>query len=156
TLVAPSITADRTVTPPITVNTAIQLSPSDPKLSEFSPASPAAFTIQTIDFTNVPYPYLQQWNYSLQYELARSWLIETSYAGSKGTKLGARNNLNQVPFEFALDGRNTQANRTMPKINGTGGYSAGDANNKYHAFNLRLEKRFSQGLNLLLNYSIQK
>jgi outer membrane receptor protein involved in Fe transport len=156
TLVAPSITADRTVTPPITVNTPITLPPSDPTLREFSPTSPAAFTIQTVDFGNVPYPYLQQWNFSLQYELSRNWLVETSYAGSKGTKLGARNNLNQVPFEFALDGRNTQAFRLMPKINGTGGYSAGDANNKYHAFNLRVEKRFSQGLNFLLNYSIQK
>jgi len=156
TLVAPNVTADRTVTPPITVNTPITLSPSDPTLREFSAASPAAFTIQTIDFTNVPYPYLQQWNFSLQYELGRTWLIETSYAGSKGTKLGARNNLNQVPFEFALDGRNSQAFRSMPRINGTGGYSAGDANSKYHAFNLRLEKRFSQGLNFLANYSIQK
>jgi hypothetical protein len=156
TLVAPSITADRTVSPPITVATPITLPPSDPLLREFSPSSPAAFTIQTIDFTNVPYPYLQQWNFSLQYELGRNWLIETSYAGAKGTKLSTRNNLNQVPFEFALDGRNTQAYRMMPKINGTGGYSAGDANNKYHAFNLRLEKRFSQGLNFLLNYSIQK
>jgi hypothetical protein len=156
TLVSPNVTADRTLTPPITVNTPITLAASDPTLSEFSAASPAAFTIQTIDFTNVPYPYLQQWNFSLQYELGRTWLIETSYAGSKGTKLGARNNLGQVPFEFALDGRNTQANRGMPKINGVQGYSAGDANNKYHAFNLRVEKRFSQGLNFLLNYSIQK
>ncbi|MGH9720589.1 MAG: TonB-dependent receptor domain-containing protein, partial [Bryobacteraceae bacterium] len=145
TLVAPTITADRTVAPPITVNSPIKLSPSDPTLKEFAPSSPAAFTIQTVDFANVPYPYLQQWNFSLQYELNQSWLIETSYAGSKGTKLGARNNLNQVPFEFALDGRNTQAFRSMPKINGTGGYSASDANNKYHAFNLRVEKRFSQG-----------
>ncbi len=156
TLVAPSITAERTVTPPITITTPITLARTDPTLSEFTAARPAAFTIQTIDFTNVPAPYLQQWNFSLQYELGRNWLVETSYAGSKGTKLGARNNLGQVPFEFALDGRNTQAFRTMPKINGTGGYSAGDANNKYHAFNARLEKRFSQGFNFLLNYTISK
>jgi hypothetical protein len=32
----------------------------------------------------------------------------------------------------------------------------GQGSNKYHAFNLRVEKRFSRGLNLLLNYSIQK
>ena len=156
TLIGPTITASRTVTPPITINSPIVLSPTDPTLKDFSPQSPAVFTIQTEAFNNVPYPYVQQWNFTLQYELKRTWLIEAAYAGSKGTKLGARNNLNQVPFEFALDGRNTQAFRRMPKINGTGGYSEGDANNKYHAFNLRLEKRFSRGFDFLLNYTISK
>lgn len=99
---------------------------------------------------------MQQWNFTLQYELSRAWLIEASYAGAKGTKLGARNNLNQVPFEYALTGKNTQAYRRMPKINGTGGYSEGDANNKYHAFNLRVDKRFSRGFNFLANYTIAK
>jgi hypothetical protein len=156
TLIGPNITASRTVTPPITVNTPITLSPTDPSLKDFSAEQPAAFTIQTVAFENVPYPYVEQWNFTLQYELNRSWLIEAAYAGSKGTKLGTRNNLNQVPFEFALDGRNTQAYRRMPKINGTGGYSEGDGNNKYHAFNLRLEKRFAQGFDFLLNYTISK
>ncbi len=156
TLIGPTITAGRTVTPPITINSPITLSPTDPTLKDFSPQQPAVFTIQTEAFNNVPYPYVQQWNFTLQYELKRTWLVEAAYAGSKGTKLGARNNLNQVPFEFALDGRNTQAFRRMPKINGTGGYSEGDANNKYHAFNLRLEKRYSRGFDFLLNYTVSK
>jgi len=156
TLANPTITAGATVTPPISINSPITLAPSDPTLSEFTANRPAAFLVQTIDFNNVPYPYLQQWNYSLQYELARAWLLEASYAGAKGTKLGARDNIGHVPFEFALDGRNVQANRGMPKINGVQGVSAGDANSKYHSVNLRVEKRFSQGFNFLLNYSIQK
>src|SRR5262249_14562975 len=32
----------------------------------------------------------------------------------------------------------------------------GDANNKYHAFNLRVDKRFSHGFNFLANYTISK
>jgi outer membrane receptor protein involved in Fe transport len=154
--VNPAITASGTVSPPFTINTPITLSTTDPKLREYSAAQPAAFTIQTIDFGNVPAPYVQQWNFTLQYQVGKSWVVEAAYAGAKGTKLGARNNLNQVPFEYALDGRNTQASRRMPKINGTGGYSAGDANNKYHAFNLRVEKRFSFGFNFLSNYTISK
>jgi hypothetical protein len=156
TLVNPTITASGTLRPPITVNTPIVLLPTDPTLKDFSAERPAAFTIQTVAFNNVPYPYIQQWNFTLQYEFSRAWLVEASYAGAKGTKLGARNNLNQVPFEYALTGRNTQAYRRMPKINGTGGYSEGDANNKYHAFNLRVEKRFSRGFDFLLNYTISK
>jgi hypothetical protein len=156
TLVNPTITASGTIAPPITVNTPIVFTPQDPTLSAFSARSPAAFTIQTVNFNNVPYPYLQQWNYSLEYELASSWLLEAAYSGAKGTHLGARNNLGQVPFEYALDGRNTQAYRAAPKINGTGGISAGDANNKYQAVAFKLEKRFSRGFNFLVNYTISK
>jgi hypothetical protein len=152
----PTITANQTVKPPLTLNTPITLSAADPTLSQFSASSPGTFTVQTLNFTNIPYPYLQQWNYSLQYELAGKWLLEASYAGAKGTKLDARVNIGQVPFQYALDGRNTQAYRGMPKINGVQGVSAGDANNKYHAFNLRIEKQFSKGFNLLANYTISK
>jgi hypothetical protein len=156
TLVNPTITAAGTIAPPLTVNTPIVFSLQDPTLSAFSAQRPAAFTIQTVNFDNVPYPYLQQWNYSLQYEIANSWLVEAAYSGAKGTHLGARNNLGQVPFEFALDGRNTQAFRSAPKINGTGGISAGDANNKYQAVSFKLEKRYSKGFNFLVNYTISK
>jgi hypothetical protein len=155
-IVSPTVTASGTLKPPVTVNTPIKLAPSDPTLSVFSPSQPAAFTIETLNFNNDKDPYLQQWNFSLQYELARNWLIETSYAGAKGTKLHARNNLGQVPFEYALQGKNTQANRGAPKINGIQSISASDANNKYESFNLRVEKQFSKGFNLLANYTISK
>ncbi|MDP2999823.1 MAG: carboxypeptidase regulatory-like domain-containing protein [Bryobacterales bacterium] len=156
TMVNPTITASGTIAPPVTMNSPITLSVIDPLLTEFSAARPAAFTIQTVDFGNVPYPYVQQWNTTLQYELGRAWLFEAAYAGAKGTKLGTRTNLNQVPFDYALTGRNTQAYRLMPKINGTGGVSASDGNNKYHAFNLRAEKRFATGFNFLVNYTVSK
>ncbi|HUS04840.1 MAG TPA: TonB-dependent receptor [Bryobacteraceae bacterium] len=156
TLVNPTITATGTVLPPISVNTPIVFTPQDPTLSAFSAQRPAAFTIQTVDFNNVPFPYLQQWNYSLQYELSSTWLLEAAYSGSKGTHLGARNNLGQVPFEYALQGKNTQAFRSAPKINGTGGISSGDANNKYQAVSFKLEKRYAKGFNLLVNYTISK
>src|SRR5215831_16790566 len=72
----PNITASGTVTPPFNVNTPIALAFSDPTLKQYSAAQPAAFTIQTAAFNNVPYPYAQQWNFTLQYELSRTWLIE--------------------------------------------------------------------------------
>ena len=156
TLINPTITASGTLTPPVSVNSPIDFSLQDPTLSAFSAQRPAAFTIQTVDFTNVPFPYLQQWNYSMQYELGSSWLVEAAYAGSKGTHLEARNNLGQVPFSYALDGRNTQAFRPAPKINGTGGISSGDANSRYESVAFKLEKRFSKGFNVLVNYTISK
>ena len=56
TLVNPTITASGTVTPPITLNTPITFSPTDPTLKEFSADRPAAITIQTEAFNNVPAP----------------------------------------------------------------------------------------------------
>jgi Carboxypeptidase regulatory-like domain/TonB dependent receptor len=156
TFVSPTITASGTVTPPLTLSTPAVFSATDPTLQGITAANPVAITIQTESFNNVVNPYLQQWNFSLQYELKNNWLIQASYQGAKGTKLGIRTNLNQVPFAYALEGLNTQANRPLYKINGTGGYSVGVANNKYEAVNFRLEKRFGGGLNFLANYTISK
>ena len=76
TLIAgPPEDAGGTVAPPITVNSPIVFTPQDPTLSAFSPQRPAAFTIQTVNFTNVPYPNLQQWNFSLQYEVCYTNLL---------------------------------------------------------------------------------
>jgi hypothetical protein len=156
TLVQTTVTAAGTVAPPVTINTPIVFTPQDPTLSSCSVKQPCAFTIQTNDFNNVPPPNLQQWNFSLEYQLANDWLLEAAYSGAKGTHLGARNNLNQVPFEYALQGLNTQANRGAPTINGTGGISSGNANNKYESVNFKLEKRYSKGFNVLVNYTIAK
>ena len=82
--------------------------------------------------------------------------MEAAYSGAKGTHLDSRNNLGQVPFEYALDGMNTQAYRSAPEINGTQGISYGAANNEYEAVNFKVEKRFSKGFNLLANYTISK
>lgn len=156
TFVSPTITASGTVTPPLTMSTPAVFSPTDPTLSALSAANPAAFTIQTVDFNNECNPYLQQWNFTLQYELHSTWLIQASYQGAKGTKQGIRTNLNQVPFDYALNGQNTQAYRRLYKINGTGGYSTAVGNNKYEAVNFRVEKRFGSGFNFLANYTISK
>lgn len=156
TLVQPTITASGTVTPPITLNTPIVFTPQDPTLAACSVQRACAFTIQTNNLTNSPNPYLQQWNYSLEYQLGGNWLLEAAYSGAKGTHLDSRNNLGQVPFNYAIEGLNTQANRAAPKINGTQGISYGAANNKYEAVNFKVEKRFSKGFNILANYTISK
>src|SRR5262249_19809312 len=101
-------------------------------------------------------PYVAQWNLSLQYELKRDLVAEASYSGTKGTKLIARVNLNQIRMEDALAGRTSQADRPYPHINNTVGIDAGIANSMYHSLNLRLEKRYSSGLMFLTNYTWSK
>jgi hypothetical protein len=55
------------------------------------------FEFRAID-RNLRTPYVQQWNFGLQYELTKDLLLETRYVGSHGTKL-----LQAVSFAQGLD-----------------------------------------------------
>ncbi len=46
--------------------------------------------------TQATFPYIQQWNFSVQRELAQSTVLTVAYVGSKGTHLGLQSNLNQL------------------------------------------------------------
>jgi hypothetical protein len=142
--------------PPVTISTPIAIGPSDPTLKGYSAQNPLSYTGRTPDFRNSPDPYVSQWNFSLQRELSQNMLLEVSYSGLKGTKLISRRNLNQIPMASALAGGNLQTNRPYPNINGSVGVDAAIANNIYNALNVRLEKRYSMGLNLLTNYTWSK
>jgi Carboxypeptidase regulatory-like domain/TonB dependent receptor-like, beta-barrel len=41
-------------------------------------------------------PYVEQWNFTLQYELVNDWLLELSYAGNQGHRLSFTNDPNRV------------------------------------------------------------
>ena len=88
--------------------------------------------------------------------MTQNLLLEVAYSGLKGTKLIGRRNVNQIPMAVALAGGNLQANRPFPIINGSVGLDAGIANSIYNALNVRLEKRYSMGLNFLMNYTWAK
>src|SRR5205823_11014053 len=89
--------------------------------------------------------------------LTPSILLESSYSGAIGRDLSSLFiNQNQIPFAQALTGNNKQANRPFPNINGTVIPTFSTASNNYNSANFRLEKRYSKGLALLMNYTIQK
>jgi hypothetical protein len=157
TLSVPTVTAGGTVSPPFTLSTPIIAAPSDTTLAAFTPDRPFVRTIRTQSFHDARIPTLQQFNLSFQYEPFATWLFEISLSAARGRNLAsAFINKNQVPFEFALDGRNTQLHRPFPNINGTIPSVFSIATSSYEAANLKVEKRYSQGLNFLANYTIQK
>src|SRR5215467_6531106 len=100
---------------------------------------------------------LYQFNLDFQYQATSSLLLEASYSGALGHDLSSLFiNVNQIPFAQALQGLNKQANRPFSYINGTVIPTFSNATNDYNAVNFRVEKRYSQGLALLVNYTIQK
>lgn len=153
----PSTSATQTVTPPYTLNTPIKVVPVDPSLASFTPTSPFVGTIRSAGFHDSKDPMLHQFNFDVQYQLTSSILLETSYSGALGRDLSSLFiNENQIPFAQALNGTNKQANRPYSNINGTVITTFSTASNAYNSVNFRMEKRYSKGLALLVNYTIQK
>lgn len=156
-LIAPVVSASRTVTPPYTINSPVLAGPSTTTLEAYSATAPLTRTIRTQGLHDARFPMLQQYNFSIQFQPAQTLLIETSYQGAKGSDLATLFiNVNQVPFGYALNGRNVQANRPYPMVNGTVIPTFSKATSNYNAFNLRVEQRYASGLSYLLNYTWQK
>lgn len=129
-------------------------------------------------------PYSMSWNYDVQYELPKGILVEGSYVGQRGVKLNESHrdyNLNQLrPEQLALGSKLQErvpnpffgqvttgplASATIPASFLMRAhpqftviyplYKTG-ASSIYHALQIKAEKRFAAGLNLLLAYTAGK
>jgi hypothetical protein len=56
-------------------------------------------------------PYIQQWNFNVQRELAQDYLLTVAYVGSKGTRLAIRNELNPASYRPGATAANINARR---------------------------------------------
>ena len=155
-VITPTVSATTTVTPPMTISTPIQVGPSTADLSLFTPTNTLGLLIRTADFTNSRPAQIYQWNLGVQYQLTKDTVLEAAYAATRGTRLTTRVNLNQIPWERALAGFTTQADRLFPKVGNQVVMDSAMGNNHYHALNLRAEKRLGAGLNFLVNYTWSK
>jgi hypothetical protein len=156
-LASPTITPNNTVAPPYTLNTPIPIVPATPSLSGFTAARPFVGTLRSQAFDSAADPMVHQYNLNIQYQLRDSLVLEASYSGLLGRDLSSMFiNVNQMPFSAALQGLNTQANRPFPNINGTVIPVFSNGSNNYNAVNFRVDKRYSNGFALLVNYTIQK
>jgi hypothetical protein len=107
--------------------------------------------------------YGQQWNLNVQREVARDWLVELAYSGSKGTHLLSRYEDNYSPA--GPGNLNDKRRYKSIELPGTGvvtsplgpiyGYH-NNANSIYHAFIAKVEKRFAQGFTIISSYGWSK
>jgi hypothetical protein len=108
-----------------------------------------------LQFTYIPQssttPYLQAWNLGIQRDLGAGFVLDTTYVGNKDTKLWARTWPNQPrPGPGPIDPRRPYTNVSTV----AGDEPVGNAN--YNGLQLRLDKRFSQGLAILAGYTWSK
>ncbi|MBV9743686.1 MAG: TonB-dependent receptor, partial [Acidobacteriia bacterium] len=122
---------------------------SGPPSNFFATALPTQISVRGND-PNLRAGNVQQWNFTLQYSLAKDWLFEVGYVGNKGTHLSRFWNANQpsVPGTAATLG----ARRPNPGF-GDVEYMDSGGGSFYNALQTRLEKRFSNGLTLLHSFT---
>ena len=81
-------------------------------------------------YNNTPYniknTYAESWNLSLQHQIARNWLISTTYTGSTTLHLWTQNQLNSGVYFY--NGTNTCTLPNGTTITGTGGQCSTNAN----------------------------
>ncbi|MFB3825138.1 MAG: TonB-dependent receptor domain-containing protein [Bryobacteraceae bacterium] len=136
--------------------------PGGPTSPELGPAYGAVKVGQTAT-TAIEYVetqrrlgYTIQWNLSIQQDMGRNSVVEISYLGTVGHKLnGPNTNINQVRPELMGPG-NAQARRPFPQFGNITTVSPMWGNSSYHGVNFKYEKRFSDGINLLANYTFSK
>ncbi len=128
------------------------------------------------------FPYVQQWNFTLQRQLAESMTLEAAYAGAKGTHLIGGPVLDQLPdSDLALGAaaltkqvtnpfyglipygtlseptvQAGQLLRPYPQYTGVTNNNNGNLDYVYDALQVKFEKRFSQGGTILGSYTWAK
>jgi len=100
--------------------------------------------------------YAQQFNLGAQHELPGNLLVEASYLGNLSRKLPSQNlSINQIE-PAKLTATSTQRDRPFPQFSNVSILFPTLGVSNYHALVLRVERRFTQGFNLLSTYTWSK
>ena len=104
-------------------------------------------------------PTVDAWNFTIQQQLTNSLSLEAAYVGNKGTHVFAGTGGDYDPNQATLVGYGTLSlNQRKPYFQKFGWsqslrYYGSDASNNYNSLQLKLEKRFSHGVQLLSHYT---
>jgi len=103
-------------------------------------------------------PYVQSWHLTVQHELPMKLLLDVAYVGNRSNKLIILADYNQARPNNATDpaaGTPLQQRRPFPTFSFVqASYNGGFAS--YHALQIKLERRFADGLYLLNSFTWSK
>ena len=131
----------------------------------FIPRTPGSALFLAAIARNIRSPYTQQYNLNIQTELARDFLWEVGYVGSKTTHLTGCSEFNQALLatpQNPINGETTTSNENIANRVPFQGVAGGsyicetsfDAN--YNALQTSLTKRMNHGLEFLVSYTYSK
>jgi Carboxypeptidase regulatory-like domain len=96
-------------------------------------------------------PYLTEWSLGVQQGLTKNMFFESTYFGSKGTKLPFIIDENQAPPN-TLSTSDAQATRPFPDFLSIYYYTT-NLNSEYQSWQNKLQQNFSNGVSFLLAYT---
>ncbi len=97
--------------------------------------------------------YAMQLNFGVQHQLAGAMLLDASYVGNLSRKLPSPNlSINQIPPE-RMGPAASQRDRPFPQFSNVSTLFPTLGVVNYHAFVLRLERRFASGVGVLASYT---
>jgi hypothetical protein len=96
--------------------------------------------------------YAQTWNFAIEQNLTRTWVLELSYMGTKGTRLDEQ----RAPNRAAPGSPLTAEDRRL--IGNAVGftYETSDGNSIFHAGQARLTRKLSKGFSVQALYTFSK
>ncbi|MPY89712.1 MAG: hypothetical protein GEU99_17545 [Luteitalea sp.] len=97
---------------------------------------------------------VQQWNLNIQQQLWGSYIVGLAYVGSKGDHLFMTTELN--PGIFGAPGQTLDERRVLYPAFASIRSQSSSARSSYHALQMTLNKRLSQGFTILTNYTWSK
>jgi Carboxypeptidase regulatory-like domain len=97
-------------------------------------------------------PYGQTWNFSLENEIMRDWILSLGYVGTKGTKLDLLLGPNLATTGTPLDTQAELALKNAQQFT----YETSGASSLYNALNVELRRQFHSGLSLDALYTYSK
>jgi hypothetical protein len=129
-------------------------------LPTFTAESPLAGADRQTNLTragvdrNLRDAYVQQWTLSIQKLVTKNTLWEVAYRGSKSTRLQTQLNYNEI-FPNPPQPPDFRQIFPWPNLAAVNILESRGAGN-YHALTTRLERRYSNGLTFLTNYTFSK
>jgi hypothetical protein len=150
-------TPDNGLTAPFKLNQAVPVAPSAPALNSSFGAVPVGGTTNTaVTFFDPSRTtgYSEQWNLGIQRQLPGSMTLEVTTLGNVSHKLSEA----AMPIDQILPSRlgpncDTQACRPYPQFTNVSIQNPTLGDSRYVAGLVRIEKRFSHGLNFGANYT---
>jgi Carboxypeptidase regulatory-like domain len=100
---------------------------------------------------NMRTQYSINWSLAIQYAFAGNYVVEGAYIGSVGRKLYQEYDVNRFNGDL-LDGRLDRLNTSFGVI----GYAQANGSSSYHGATASIKRRFSQGLDFQVGYTIGK
>lgn len=133
-----------------TFETGLKYAPPDPASPDFNPKGLGLFGIDR----NWKTAYTQQWNLSFQYQLTPSQTATIAYVGNN-THHMLNGDKRNVTTQIVPPGKGFRREDfiAFPDFGYNSDYVAPNGNAFYHGLQLSFERRFSRGLNVLVNYT---